>query len=217
MFYPRRCAISADVVTYADTWQSETESQVSARQRSAELPSKTPSPTAVATLTVVVAATSAKAVVEVGTGSGLTGLSIIEGMASQGVLTTIDADGSHQSTAKDVFSKAGIDHGHVRLINGEPEQVLPRLADGAYDAVILNQLDGSPEEFVMQALRLLRTGGALVISGFLGADALILDPAARDEHANALRALSEAVRTNEELVNVLLPMSDGLLIAIKRS
>ncbi|NQU38125.1 MAG: methyltransferase, partial [Actinobacteria bacterium] len=77
-------------MTYADTWQNETEGQVSARQRSAEISSRTPSPTAVATLAVVVAATSAKAVVEVGTGSGLTGLSIIEGMAADGVLTTID-------------------------------------------------------------------------------------------------------------------------------
>lgn len=203
-------------MTYADTWQNETEGQVSARQRSTEISSKTPSPTAIATLAVVVAATAAKAVVEVGTGSGLTGLSIIEGMAADGVLTTIDADGSHQSTAKDVFSKAGIDHGHARLINGAPAEVLPRLADGAYDAVILNQLDGSPEEFISQALRLLRVGGAIVIAGFLGSDAIALDPAARDEHTNALRSLGDAVRTNEELVSVLLPMSDGLLIAIKQ-
>ncbi len=204
-------------MTYADTWQNETEGQVSARQRNSELSARTPSPTAVATLAVVVAATRAKAVVEVGTGSGLTGLSIIEGMAPDGVLTTIDADGSHQSSAKDVFTKAGVDHGHARLINGTPAEVLPRLADGAYDAVIINQLDGSPEEFVAQALRLLRVGGALVISRFLGVDALILDPANRDESAVALRALSDSVRTNEDLVSVLLPMSDGLVIAIKQA
>ncbi|NQU36547.1 MAG: hypothetical protein HQ526_02995 [Actinobacteria bacterium] len=130
--------------------------------------------------------------------------------------TTIDPDGSHQATARDVFGKAGIDHGHARLINGAPAEVLPRLADGAYDAVILNQLDGSPEEFIVQALRLLRVGGALVIAGFLGSDAIALDLSARDEHTNALRALGDAVRTNEELVSVLLPMSDGLLIAIKK-
>ncbi len=214
---PWRCAISADVVTFADTWQTEHEGHVSARQRSAELNSATASPTAAATIAVVVAATAAKAVVEVGTGSGLTGLAIIQGMSDDGVLTTIDADGSHQATAKDVFAKAGVDHGHARLINGAPDQVLPRLADGAYDAVVVNQLSDAPEEFVNQALRLLRVGGALIISGFLGEDALVVDPANRDAHAAELRGLSDAIKTHEGLVSVLLPMSDGLLISVKKS
>lgn len=168
-------------------------------------------------MSALVAATGARAVVEVGTGAGVTGLAIFQGMTDDGVLTTIDADGNHQSIAKSAFSAADIDHGRTRLITGVPAEVLPRLTDGAYDAVVINDLNSDPAQYLEQALRLLRAGGVVVISHALGAAARATDPSQRDPQANALRELGEAVKSNEDLVTALLPLDDGLLVAVKRS
>jgi hypothetical protein len=93
------------------------------------------------------AALRAKAVVEVGTGVGVSGLRILESMDADGILTTIDAEPNHQIAAKETFVEAGIVGGRARLITGNPAAVLPRLADGAYDLVVINDAGGACDCF----------------------------------------------------------------------
>lgn len=211
----RRCAISADKTTYANQWHAESEALVAARQRANEIHVISPSPAAAALLSVLVASTGAKAVVEVGTGSGITGLAIFAGMSDDGVLTTIDADGHHQAAAKEAFAVGGHDGSGARLITGIASEVLPRLADGAYDAVVLNAIDEDPLPFIEQATRLLRSGGAVIFTNALGDDSIAADPAARDPRTNALRAAADAVQADETLTSALLPIDNGILIAVK--
>ena len=48
----------------------------------------------------------ARAVVEVGTGTGVSGLWLLRGMRSDGVLTTVDIEAEHQRLARQTFSDA---------------------------------------------------------------------------------------------------------------
>jgi len=50
----------------------------------------------------------ARAVVEVGTGTGVSGLWLLRGMRQDGVLTTIDTEAEHQRLAKQTFTEGGI-------------------------------------------------------------------------------------------------------------
>ena len=50
----------------------------------------------------------ARAVVEIGTGTGVSGLWLLRGMRSDGVLTTVDTEAEHQRLAKQTFTEAGI-------------------------------------------------------------------------------------------------------------
>jgi len=189
----------------------------SARKRGTERGLASPSPTEAAAIATLTAAVQAKAVVEVGTCVGVTGLQILGSMAADGVLTSIDADANHHTAAKEAFAEAGIDAGRARLITGQPSEVLPRLADAAYDLVVINDIGSNPASYLTQSLRLLREGGALIIEGALGSNGAVADPADREAHTVALRELSDAVKLNESLVSVLLPLGDGLLIAIKHN
>ncbi|MEI6624473.1 MAG: class I SAM-dependent methyltransferase, partial [Actinomycetes bacterium] len=155
----RRCAISADTTTYTDSWTNENPAIRAARRRGDELNVASPSPTTGAMLAVLASALRAKAVVEVGTGVGISGLRLLDGMEADGILTTIDPDASHQSAAKETFGNAGLEPGRARQITGQPSQVLPRLADGAYDLVLINDFEQDPKSFLSQARRLLRDGG----------------------------------------------------------
>lgn len=167
-----------------------------------------------ALLTVLAAATGARAVVEVGTNSGATAIALRDGMVSGGVLTSIDPDPGAQRTAKESLS-ASPSETQVRLITGDAGEVLPRLADGAYDLIVVNLAGSGVPDFAAQARRLLRPGGALVL-GDATAGGTTLDPAERGSVTQASRAAIADVRDDEGFSSVILPVADGILIAVKR-
>ena len=156
----------------------------------------------------------ARAVVEIGTGTGVSGLWLLRGMRSDGVLTTVDIEAEHQRLAKETFAEAGVPANRARTITGAGLDVLPRLTDGHYDLVFC---DGDKREYsayLAEALRLLRPGGVVAFDNALWHDR-VADPAQRDEETTAIRDLGRTIADNESLVPVLLPVGDGLLAAAK--
>ena len=95
------------------------------------------------------------------------------------MLTTIDVEVEHQRIARRIFVEAGFPPGRTRIITGRALDVLPRLADGAYDLVFVDAEATGFTACVDAALRLLRPGGVLALNGAL-AGGRIGDPAARD-------------------------------------
>ena len=90
------------------------------------------------------------------------------------------------------------------------------MAARSYDMVVL---DVEPEEsaaLIDQALRMLRVGGVLAITRALWNDH-VADPARRDPATVAARELGKALREREDLLTSLLPVGDGLLVAVRRS
>ena len=156
----------------------------------------------------------ARAVVEVGTGTGVSGLWLLRGMRADGVLTTVDVEAEHQRLAKQTFSEAGIPSQRARTISGAALDVLPRLTDGHYDLVFCDGDKREYADYLTEALRLLRPGGVVVFDNALWHDR-VADPAQRDEETVSIRELGRTIAGNDELVPVLLPVGDGLLAAKK--
>ena len=109
-----------------------------ARARAIELGCTAVTPGIGAVLGVVAAAMSARAVVEIGTGTGVSGVYLLRGMPADGVLTTIDIEVENQRAAREAFAEAGVRPNRTRLIPGRAPEVLPRLTDSAYDLVLLD-------------------------------------------------------------------------------
>lgn len=168
-----------------------------------------------ATLRLLASAVSARHVVEVGTGAGSSGLWLLQGMPRDGILTSIDHDPEHQRAAREAYAAAGIPPQRTRVISGEAEQVLGRLTDGAYDLVLVDADKEGYPVYVEQAIRLLRTGGVLVLDNMLWHDR-VADPASRDEVTTILRDLGKKLRDDDRLMPALLPVGDGLFVAVKR-
>jgi len=156
----------------------------------------------------------ARAVVEVGTGTGVSGLWLLRGMRTDGVLTTVDIEAEHQRLARQTFTDAGIASNRVRTISGAALDVLPRLTDGHYDMVFCDGDKREYADYLTEALRLLRPGGVVVFDNALWHDR-VADPAQRDEETVAIRELGRAVAADDGLIPVLLPVGDGLLAAKK--
>jgi len=201
---------------YAESFVVEDEVAERARARAIELGCSPVLPGTGAALRLLAATLAARSVVEIGTGTGVSGLWLLQGMPADGVLTTIDVEPEHQRAAREAFVEAGVAGNRTRVISGRALDVLPRLTDGAYDLVFVDAAKTEHDDYLSQALRLLRPGGAVAFEGALFHDR-VADPAQRDETTTSVRELGKAVRDDERLLPALLPVGDGLLVAVKRA
>lgn len=147
-------------------------------------------------------------VVEIGTGTGVSGLWLFRGMNSAGVLTSIDSDQERQRAAKEIFSEAGIASNKIRLIAGRAIEVVGKLTDNAYDLMFINGDKLEFETLFEQSLRLLRPGGLLVFHNILS------DSNAADNEA--VRIVCEKIKDDARLVSVMIPSGSGMIAASYR-
>ncbi|MDN6134415.1 MAG: class I SAM-dependent methyltransferase [Brevibacterium sp.] len=172
------------------------------------------SQTTAATLTLLARLLSPVAAVEVGTGAGTSTLALLRGMPNAGILTSIDTNSTAQSAARDLTDMAGIRRSRLRLMSGRAEDVLQRLAPGAYDMVFVDSEPTNLERMVEPALRLLDTHGLLVIHQTLLKGG-VADPVDRSPRTQAARGLLNRLAGQERLERVLLPVGQGLLMLQK--
>jgi predicted O-methyltransferase YrrM len=137
-------------------------------------------------------------------------------MNAEGVLTSVDVEAEHQRHAREVFAAEGIAPSRTRLITGRALEVLPRLADASYDLVMADGAKDEYPDYVEQAARLLRPGGLLAVDNALWHDRLA-DPAQRDPDTIAIRGAVTALAEDERFLPALLPVGDGLLVAVRRT
>jgi predicted O-methyltransferase YrrM len=200
---------------FAEDFVDESEESAEARQKARQLGVAPIGRGSASALTFLAKVVQAKAVVEVGTGSGVSGLALFAGMQPDGVLTSVDIEPEHQQAAREAFLAVGIPTQRFRLIAGPALSVLPRLSDGAYDMVFLDADKVEYAEYVEQGLRLLKYGGVLAVDNALWHDRTA-DGSHIDKETEAIRNALTAVKENEDLVSSLLPVGDGLLVAVKR-
>ena len=168
-----------------------------------------------AALRLLAALLDARHVVEIGTGTGVSGVWLLRGMNAEGVLTSVDVEAEHQRHAREVFAAEGVASSRTRLITGRALEVLPRLADASYDLVMADGAKDEYPDYVEQAARLLRPGGVLALDNALWHDRLA-DPAQRDPDTIAIRGAVTALGEDERFLPALLPVGDGLLVAVRR-
>ena len=203
-------------LAYVDDFLPEDEPLLTARRNAAEVGGADPvGPVTGAALRFAASAIGARSVVEIGTGCGASGLWLLRGMRPGAVLTSVDVEPELQRLARGVFVEAGFPSGRYRLISGRALEVLPRLADGAYDLVFCDADPHEYPEYLVAAMRLLRPGGVVLLDNAL-ARGRIADPASNDPDVLAVRELCDQVRADDRLVPLLLPVGDGLLAAVKR-
>ncbi|MBM3685517.1 MAG: methyltransferase [Actinobacteria bacterium] len=196
---------------YADDWAEEAPELSEARRRAREMGAPTPSRAVGAVLRSLVATSRARAVAEVGSGTGVTGGWILAGLPDDGTLTTVDADSTLQTAARDTFERMGVSHTRVRAIAGPPLEVLSRLSDGAYDLLVIGPGTHAEGEdghaLLAEARRLLSAGGSVVIT-----------PAFGDEGVLAGRHdLIQHLRDDPEWVASVMTVGEGVVLATRHA
>jgi predicted O-methyltransferase YrrM len=157
--------------------------------------------------------TGAKSVVEIGTSSGVSGLWVLQGLPSDGVLTTIDAEREHSKIARNVFEEADIPSTKYRIITGNLIDVIGKLADNSYEVVITR--DGMDLfEVVQESHRLLRSGGLLIIDHALSGGK-VADSTQRDPESISRRDAIKVIKEDARWSSTVIPIGAGILLANK--
>lgn len=204
-----------DPHSYAEGFIAEDAHKLTARARGVEIGTRDVTQGAGAYLSFLAHLLKAQSVVEVGTGSGVGSLWLLDGMLKSGTLTSIDDEMEHSSIAKIALTEADIAPSRFRLITNPVMDVMVKLTDRAYDLAIYRH---NPEDLtyaISEAERILRSGGVFVIDNFFGGGK-VSDPAQRDPKTVALREAGKALKADSEVWSTsLIPVGDGLLLATK--
>lgn len=198
---------------FAEDFAGEHPAIQTARRHALELGIDPVSPGTGAQLAVLAAASATHSILEIGTGTGVSGLWLVTG-APEATITSIDREFEHQQLARSAFADADVPANRIRLITGRAAEVLPRMNDGAYDLVLV---DGDPAELlddVEHALRIVRRGGLVLVAHALWRGR-VADPAQRDETVADFRALLSTISESAAVVAALSTAGDGLLQVVK--
>ncbi len=194
---------------FAEEATDEPEVIARARAHALEL-GAAPISAAVGAQCAVIAATSAAtSIIEIGTGAGVSGLWLLRG-APRATLTTIDSEPEHLAVARAAFAEAKIPTARARFITGRASTVLPRMNEASYDIVFV---DADPEnviEYVEHGLRLVRTGGTVLVPRVLH-DGAVADPVRRDRVTTAYRSLIQETQDSPAVLGALSIVGEGLL------
>jgi caffeoyl-CoA O-methyltransferase len=167
-------------------------------------------------LEVLTRTLAARRAVEIGTLGGYSGVSILRGMADDGVLHTIELDPRHAEVARESFRRAGFtDRAFIHV--GRALEVLPRLAtEGLFDLVFIDADKESYPAYVDWAAQNLRRGGAVVADNAFLFGRLADEPAG--EHARsieAMRAMHERLARGGQFRATALPTGEGLAVGVR--
>lgn len=159
-------------------------------------------------------------VLEIGTFTGYSALSMAAGLEEGSLVDTFEVDDEQQEFIQGFFDRSP--HGHkIRLHIGSALELAPRLGT-CYDVVFI---DGDKREYPDYFRMLMGDSGTppLVHSGSLIiADNIlwygkVVEPARHgDHHTEALQLFNRMIREDERVESVILPLRDGLnLIRVK--
>jgi predicted O-methyltransferase YrrM len=202
-----------DMHSYSESFAHEDYFMQLARRNGEEIGTIDPSPAVGNYIKFLTKLLNSKSVVEIGTGSGVGGLWIFQGISNDGVLTTIDSEREHSRIARTIFEEADIPSTRYRIITGKLIEVIGKLADNSYEVVIIRPaLDLF--EMVQESYRLLKTGGVLVIDHVLS-NGKVADPSQRDPESIARRDAIKVIKEDERWSATIVPVGAGVLVANK--
>jgi len=202
-----------DMNAFAESYVREDIFMQQARSHGGELGLEDPTAAVGGLLKFVVTTLNAKSIVEIGTGSGVSGLWVFTSASKDAVLTSIDVEREHAAIARAAFEESGISPQRFRLISGVVLEVVNKLADENYDLVIIRPA-ADLMDLIAQAHRLLRVGGILFIDQALSGGK-VADPTQRDFESVSRRDGIRAVKEDARWSSTLLPVGGGVLLATK--
>ncbi len=161
-------------------------------------------------LSLLVRLSGARRVLEIGTFTGYSALSMVSGLPDDGELITCDIDENATTLARRYWDRSP----HGRKIHLRLAPALDTIAT-LRDPIDLVFIDADKPNYIRYweaVLPLVRAGGAIVADNVLWSGR-VLHPKERDDHA--MVAFNEHVRHDARVHHVMLPIRDGITVAVK--
>jgi caffeoyl-CoA O-methyltransferase len=158
-------------------------------------------------LALLVSLIGARRILEVGTFTGYSAVSMAEALPRDGELVTLEARADHAAKAREHVDSARIGD-RVRIVEGPASTSLARL-EGPFDLAFIDADKASYPLYFEAVLGLMRPGGLIVADNVLRSGR-VLDGSARDADTMGMRTFNDLVVSDARVESVMLTIRDGV-------
>ena len=161
-------------------------------------------------LHLVIKTSNVKNVLEIGTFTGLSSLSISLALPNDGKLIALDKNEETNKIAMNFFKKANQDH-KIKTIIKPALESLEELKNDKFDMVFIDADKMNYKEYYERSLRLLNKGGLIIIDNVLW-HGEVVDNVNDDKLTVNIREFNEYVAKDIRVEQIIVPLGDGMTI-----
>jgi caffeoyl-CoA O-methyltransferase len=161
-------------------------------------------------LQLIIKTSNIKNVLEIGTFTGLSALSIALALPKDGKLITLDKNNETNKIAKNFFKKANQDHKIETIVKPAIES-LEEIKNNKYDMVFIDADKMSYKEYYERSLKLINKGGLIIVDNVLW-HGEVADEDNLDKFTVNIREFNEYVANDKRVEQIIVPLGDGMTV-----
>ena len=166
-------------------------------------------------LELLIKVSNSKKILEVGTFTGLSALSMSLALPDDGQLIALDKNIETNKIATDFFKKANQDK-KIRTIVKPALETLEELKNDnlMFDIIFIDADKDNYKNYYDKAMQMTKTGGLIIIDNVLW-HGEVADEENNEKFTNIIRDFNTYVKNDKRTEQVILPLGDGLTICRK--
>jgi caffeoyl-CoA O-methyltransferase len=161
-------------------------------------------------LHLIIKTSNIKNVLEIGTFTGLSALSIALALPDDGILIALDKDKETNKIAVDFFKKANQDK-KIQTIVKPALNSLDKLINNKFDMVFIDADKMNYKEYYERSLNLLDKGGLIIIDNVLW-HGEVADENNLDKLTVNIREFNAYVSNDKRVEQIIVPLGDGMTV-----
>ena len=161
-------------------------------------------------LHLIIKTSNIKTVLEIGTFTGLSALSIALALPDDGKLVALDKDEGTNKIALDFFKKANQDN-KIQTIVKPALDSLDELKNSKFDMVFIDADKMNYKEYYERSLNLLDKGGLIIVDNVLW-HGEVADEDNLDKYTINIRDFNTYVANDKRVEQIIVPLGDGMTV-----
>ena len=161
-------------------------------------------------LHLIIKTSNIKNVLEIGTFTGLSALSIALALPNDGKVITLDKNKETNKIAINFFKKTNQDH-KIKTIIKPALESLEELKNEKFDMVFIDADKMNYKEYYERSLSLLNKGGLVIIDNVLW-HGEVVDDNNEDKITLNIREFNEHISNDKRVEQIIVPLGDGMTV-----
>ena len=161
-------------------------------------------------LHLIIKTSNIKNVLEIGTFTGLSALSIALALPKDGKLIALDKDEDTNKVALNFFKKANQDH-KIKTLIKPALQSLEEIQNNKFDMVFIDADKMNYKEYYEKSLNLLSKNGLIIIDNVLW-HGEVADETNLDKYTLNIREFNNYVLQDKRVEQIIVPLGDGMTV-----
>ena len=161
-------------------------------------------------LHLIIKISNIKNVLEIGTFTGLSALSISLALPNDGKLIALDKNEETNKVAKNFFKKANQDH-KIKTIIKPALESLEELKNNKFDMVFIDADKMNYKEYYEKSLKLINKNGLIIIDNVLW-HGEVADKENLDKYTVNIREFNTYVANDKRVEQIIIPLGDGMTV-----